>query len=99
MKFFVGICLLVLWMPGNCGLFAQGNDNGFTKKDFYLVMAGKNREAVDKQLDILKSGSVTDKNAYEGALLMKKAGLAGSAKKKLELFKQGHRKLESILQT
>jgi len=61
-------------------------------------MAGKNADAINKQLEVIKTSSVTEKNAYEGALLMKKAGIAGGPKKKLDLFKEGHKKLEAVLQ-
>ena len=98
MKWLLRICLLMLLLPGAGRLYAQEDDNRFTKKEFYAVMAEKNEAAIDKQLQLLKAVLTTDKTAYEGALLMKKAGLVSGAKKKLDLFKQGHKKLESILQ-
>jgi len=98
MKWLFGICLLMLLLPGSGQLYAQEGEDSFTKKEFYAVMAGKNEAAIDKQLQLLKSVSTSDKTAYEGALLMKKAGLVSGAKKKLDLFKQGHKKLESVLQ-
>src|SRR5207253_3424423 len=38
-----------------------------------------------------------DKPAFEGALLMKKAELANGPGKKLNLFKDGHKKLEAAI--
>ncbi len=98
MKYIAAVCLVVVWISGNSGLFAQANSNAFAKKDFYTVMAGKDKKAIDQQLGLLQSETVTDKSAYEGALLMKKAGFASGPKKKLDLFKQGHKKLEAVLE-
>lgn len=98
MKLLIWLCLIVLCMTGVNRAFAQEGSSGFTKKEFYQTMAGKDKVGIDKQLNVLQTASVADKKAYEGALLMKKAGLGGSAKKKLDLFKQGHKKLESALQ-
>ena len=61
-------------------------------------MATGNISTVDKELNLLKTAVIAEKNAYEGALLMKKAGLAAGPKNKLDLFKQGHKKLEAVLQ-
>jgi hypothetical protein len=48
-------------------------------------------------LNIIKGMSLVEKEAYEGALLMKKAGLVANAKEKLSLFKSGRSKLESAI--
>ena len=97
MKLLLGPCLLFLCMLGS-RLAAQEGESAFKKVDFYSAMAGKNEDAINKQLGLLKTSSGTEKNAYEGALLMKKAGITGGAKKKLDLFKEGHKKLEAVLQ-
>ena len=65
-----------------------GQEDGFKKSTFYSAMAGNKEDAINKQLDLLSTSTISEKEAYEGALLMKKAGLAGGAKKKLDLFKQ-----------
>lgn len=97
MKFLAGSCLLLLCMIKGSNLFAQKEDNEFKKSDFYKAIAGKNEDAINKQLDLLKTSFIKEKNAYEGALLMKKAGIAVGPKKKLNLFKEGHKKLEGDL--
>ena len=79
-------------------LFAQEGGAGFTKSGFYSAMAGADAKAIDRQLQLLKTSEVVEKEGYAGALLMKKAGLVSGPKNKLELFKQGHRKLEAVLQ-
>lgn len=70
---------------------------GFDKSAFYHAMASEKTEEINNQLSIVRSSSVTEKDAYEGALLMKKAGLVTKAKEKLNLFKTGRVKLESSI--
>lgn len=71
--------------------------SGFDKSAFYSAMASDNIQAIDLQLDIIKSASFAEKEGYEGALLMKKAGLVTKAKEKLSLFKAGRTKLEASI--
>jgi hypothetical protein len=60
-------------------------------------MSGTNVVLVNEQLNVVKSSSAPEKGAYEGALLMKKAGLVPNAMDKLSLFKEGKLKLEEAL--
>jgi len=70
---------------------------GFDKSAFYHAMASDDLAEINAQLDIIKTVSFQEKDAFEGALLMKKAGLAGKAKDKLSLFKSGRLKLEASI--
>jgi hypothetical protein len=80
-------------------LTVQGNSQkaGFDKAAFYSAMAANNLDAVNNQLTVIKLASFMEKEAYEGALLMKKAGLVTKAKEKLSLFKAGRTKLEASI--
>ena len=69
----------------------------FDKAVFYDVMASGNGEAVNNEISIVQNASLFNKEGYEGALLMKKAGFAASPKKKLKFFKDGRIKLETAL--
>jgi len=69
----------------------------FNRQQFYKVMAGKNIKDIDDQLALLKQSNLSDKDAYEGALLMKKADLVENKKEKLNLFKSGKAKLEAVI--
>ena len=69
----------------------------FDRSAFYGAMAANNLDAVNTQLSIIKATSIIEKEAYEGALLMKKAGLVTKAKEKLSLFKAGRLKLEASI--
>ncbi|MFM6925894.1 MAG: hypothetical protein ACKOU7_10375 [Ferruginibacter sp.] len=72
-------------------------NTGFDRSAFYNAMASDNMEAINSQLAAIKASSVIEKDAYEGALLMKKAGLVARAKEKLGLFKAGRLKLEAAI--
>ena len=69
----------------------------FDKPAFYNAMASDNLEEINAQLNIIKGISINEKEAYEGALLMKKAGIVTKAKEKLSLFKSGRLKLEASI--
>jgi hypothetical protein len=88
--------LLVQIIPVN-SVFGQDKESGFDKSIFYSAMRGNSEDAVNKQLALIKTVNIAEKLAYEGALLMKLAGIVGGAKKKLDLFKDGHKKLESVI--
>ena len=70
---------------------------GFDKSAFYNAMASDNMETVNSQLATIKASSINEKQAYEGALLMKKAGLVIKAQEKINLFKAGRIKLEAAI--
>ncbi|HWD86742.1 MAG TPA: hypothetical protein VG367_01360 [Mucilaginibacter sp.] len=87
-----------------CGmLFAAGYSEAaplqqrFDKETFYSVMKSGDQDAVDKELAMLYNVPASERQGYEGALLMKKAGLQKKAKVKLKYFKEGRIKLETAL--
>jgi hypothetical protein len=82
-----------------CFAVVQGKSQhkGFDKSVFYTVMASGNANEIDAQLNIVKGSLMPEKEAYEGALLMRKSGLVTKAKDKLSLFKSGRSKLESSI--
>ena len=69
----------------------------FDKSSFYNVMASGSLEDINAELTIVAAASIPEKKAYEGALLMKKAGLLKKAADKLKFFKAGYFQLESAL--
>ena len=66
---------------------------------FYAAMKSGNLDAINSQLESIKNDTSTEGQAFEGALLMKKAGVVKNPFKKLSLFKQGHTLLEKALET
>ena len=69
----------------------------FDKSAFYSIMASGDPDAVNGELTLLANASFPEKQAYEGALLMRKAGLLTIPAEKLRSFKSGRIKLESAL--
>ena len=69
----------------------------FDKSSFYIVMASGSAEDINVELTKVAATSIPEKEAYEGALLMKKAGLVKKAADKLKIFKAGYILLESAL--
>jgi hypothetical protein len=69
----------------------------FDKATFYKVLSADNETDIAAQLSVVQKSSVKEKTAYEGVLLMKKAGLLKRPKDKLNTFKAGHAKLEPAI--
>ena len=69
----------------------------FEKSGFYNVMSSGGIQEIDNELAIVESSSLSNKEGYDGALLMKKAGLLRKPKEKLKLFKSGRIKMETAL--
>lgn len=76
----------------------DGRDGqNFDKSTFYTIMASGDLDAVNGELALLATSSSPEKEAYEGALLMRKAGLLARPAEKLRSFKAGRIQLESAL--
>ncbi len=72
---------------------------GFDKEGFYNAMASGNLAKIETELELVRNASFTEKDAYEGALLMRKSGLLKKAEDKLKAFKAGRIKFETAMQT
>ena len=71
----------------------------FDKSFFYNILSGSKQTDIDKLIAEVKASAMPEKTAYEGALLMKKAGLLAKPKDKLKVFKQGKALLEEAIKT
>jgi len=91
-KFFTSIVFLlsIIYTP----VWGQ---QAFQKKGVYEAMESSKISIIDAQIKKVQSSSLDEKTAYEGALLMRKAGLVAVPAKKLSFFKQGHKMLESAI--
>ncbi|MGN6211044.1 hypothetical protein [Parafilimonas sp.] len=69
----------------------------FDRQAFYDAVKSESVKAIDTQIAAVQSSGLKDKDAFEGTLLMKKAGLVKGTKNKLDLFKDGRIKLESAI--
>ena len=78
-------------------LFAQQSSQTFSRSSYYAAMAANKLELLTSQEGLIKQGDFPKKEAFEGALLMRKAGLLTKTQEKLSVFKAGHKKLESAI--
>ena len=70
----------------------------FERSVFYAAMKTGDLNAVNNQIEMVKAADINGKEGFEGALLMKKAGLLKRPKERLRFFKEGRIKLETALQ-
>src|ERR1700760_579198 len=64
---------------------------------FYKAMESNDQTLVDAQISELNQASSNLKNAFLGAMIMKRAGIGGNPLYKLYLFKKGHELLEDAI--
>ena len=67
------------------------------RRDYYKAMQEDNIGLVNAQLEELKLAPAFEKDAFMGAMTMKKAGLGGNPITRLNLFIEGHRLLENAI--
>lgn len=94
MKTFLSLILIISFSTLFQTGFAQ---SGINKSSFFNAMETGNARQIDAQMAALNNVSGNDKEAFEGALLMRKAGTLSIPAKKLSMFKQGHKKLEAAI--
>ncbi|WP_299500484.1 hypothetical protein [Mucilaginibacter sp.] len=88
------IFALLLTLPGMVVL-SKNLPQKLDKAAFYDAMSSGNLVVINKELDIIAASSFNEKDGYEGALLMRKAGLLGRPAEKLKFFKAGRIKFET----
>ncbi len=65
---------------------------------YYKAMESQSKTLVDAQLTALNATApANEKNAFLGAMTMRRAGIGGNPASKLKLFKQGHAMLEEAI--
>jgi hypothetical protein len=69
----------------------------FNKDNYYAAIASQNINNINTELTIVQASEIHEKDAYEGSLLMVKAGLVKSISEKISLFRSGRQKLESCI--
>ena len=88
----IGVLLLLI-----ISINANAYPQKFEKAEFYEVMKSGTLDAITNELEAIKAAPEKEREGYEGALLMKKAGLLKKAKDRLAFFKRGRIKLETAL--
>jgi hypothetical protein len=92
----IGLILISFFLIFKAGKKPEPRQ-AFDKSGYYRVMASGGLAAIDSELVILDHAMPKEKEAYEGALQMRKAGFLRRPKEKLAVFRSGAMKLETAL--
>lgn len=95
MKFLIIISYTLLLF--HLAAYSQDKKAVFSKPDYYKSISSDDLATINNELKKTSHISIIEKNAYTGALLMKKAGLVSGLSNKLSLFKEGKGKLEEAI--
>jgi len=88
--------VFLLFLLTSVGFAKAGNLlQKFEKSTFYQVMASGKLDDVNDELTAIAGAPAGDRDAYEGVLLMRKAGLLSKPKDKLQNFKNGRIKFQT----
>lgn len=77
--------------------FSASAQAGATRKAFYAALAAGSVSMWDNQLAEIKKLKGNDMEAFEGTLLMRKSATLKVPVQKLNVFKRGHKLLESAI--
>lgn len=95
MPYHITLLLLLLFPAGV--LRHDHTEQAFDKANFYSIMSSGKVKDVNAELSAVRGSEIKEKQAYEGALLMRKAGLVKIPAEKLHFFKLGYIKLEGAI--
>ncbi|WP_100341863.1 hypothetical protein [Mucilaginibacter auburnensis] len=90
------ICFCVLALIATT-LNAKTLPQKFDKGAFYEAMKSGDLDVIEKELEVVRASSTPNKDGYEGALLMRKAGLVKRPAEKLKHFKAGRIKFDTAI--
>ena len=79
------------------GLNNKNDVLNIDKKNFYQVMQSGKMNDVNQELELLANSTSPEKEGYEGAMIIRKAGLVKLPTERLKLFKKGKIKLETAI--
>lgn len=92
-KYLLSFYLVAACLLCGLGVYAQG----FDRVAYYAAFESGEETSLDAQLKQVTVLAGYEKDAFEGALLMRKAGFQSTPLKKLSLFKEGGKKLEAAI--
>jgi len=89
---------LLLFLLFPTGVLRHGKSiQEFDRANFYSIMSSGKIKDVNQELSAVRASQIKEKQAYEGALLMRKAGLIKIPAEKLHFFKLGYIKMEGAI--
>ncbi len=96
-KKLAGIFLIVCLI---CSIFsanARCPEQVFDVPAYYKILKTGSLTEINNELDLIRASSLKERKAYEGTLLMKKAGSVKVPAVKMHVFKDGYIKLETAI--
>ncbi len=90
------IYIIIFFLTGFSS-YLQSQEVKSEISDFYKAISSDNLTLIDEQLTNINNSSIPEKEAYEGTLLMKKAGLVSRPGEKLSFFKNGRTLLDNAI--
>lgn len=91
------IVSLLLAMFLSLHVNAQPTAAVFNRKAYYAAFTDNSIQPIEQQLNKITQSKLEEKDAFEGALMMKKAELIKGASQKLKEFNAGRKKLENVI--
>jgi tetratricopeptide (TPR) repeat protein len=99
LKYMVLYIVLILSRTSVLAVPCHFLSTDFNRTAFYEAIESDNKALIDAQISVLNSAPANIKNAFLGAMIMKRAGVGGNPFSKLERFKKGHKLLEDAIKT
>jgi len=78
-------------------VYGQLSVTGFDRAAYYKIIGSTNLEAIEGQIAVIDKSDMKNKDAFAGALMMKRAGLLSGIPSKLKAFKAGRLRLEAAI--
>ena len=93
---------LMIFLCGITGFNAVNANNNINrpaidKVEFYRILKTGSLVEINNEIETVEASTLNNKEAFEGALLMKKAGLLKTPREKLSSFKKGAKMLEAVI--
>jgi hypothetical protein len=93
----IALLVLLASIIGFQTVHANSKWQQFDKTVYYQILKSGSIKEINDEISLLDASSIENKDAFTGALMMKKAGLLKIPKEKLHNFKKGTTKLETVL--
>ncbi len=77
--------------------FGQKEELISQRTALYKALSSDDNKLITSEINHINETNLVEKEAYIGALLMKKASIVSNPKDKLSFFKQGHHQLEKAI--
>ncbi len=91
------VITIVLSLSAGITVNGAKEEQNFDRSGFYAALASESLDTINAELASIAKLSLSTKEAFEGTLLIRKAGLVFNPGSKLSLFKSGHKKLDNAI--